>query len=121
MSVNKVILIGRLGRDPETRGAVTSFGLATSEKYKDEVKTEWHNCVAFGKTGELCSKYLKKGSEVYLEGKIQTSKYEKDGEKKQRTEIVVFQVSFLSKQQGAATEKQSEEKTTIDDNDNIPF
>ena len=85
MSVNKVILVGRLGRDPETRyipngDAITNFSLATDEQWRDrngerQTRTEWHNITLFGKLGEISSQYLRKGSQVFIEGKIQSRKY----------------------------------------------
>ena len=85
--INKVILVGRLGKDPETKympsgDAVTSFSIATSENWKDKQtgekreKTEWHNIVAFRRLGEICGEYLRKGSQVYIEGKLQTRKWQ---------------------------------------------
>jgi len=104
--VNKVILVGNLGKDPELRytpggQAVATFSLATTERRTDkncqrQEKTEWHNIVAFGKTAELINQYLKKGRSCYLEGKIQTRSWDdKDGVKKYKTEIVVNVVQFL--------------------------
>lgn len=97
--VNKAILVGNLGKDPETRytkdgKAITNITLATSETWKDkqgqkQSKTEWHNVVFFGGIAEIAGKYLKKGSKVYIEGKLQTSDYEKDGVKRYVTEVVV--------------------------------
>ena len=87
---NLVILIGNLGKNPELRNtgktAVTNFSVATSETYKDsdgkqQKRTEWHNVAAFGKLGETVAKYLKKGSKVYVEGRLRTSNYEKEGVK----------------------------------------
>ena len=85
MSVNKVILIGRLGRDPETRympngDAITNFSLATDEQWRDrngerQTRTEWHNVSLYGKLGEIANQYLRKGSQVFVEGKIQSRKY----------------------------------------------
>ena len=105
MSVNKVILVGRLGVDPELKSldggqSVCNMSIATSESWKDkegnkQEKTEWHRCTAWGKTAELCGQYLKKGREVYIEGKLQTRKYEKDGVEKYATDIVVSTVQFL--------------------------
>ena len=100
--VNKVILLGRLGRDPEVRnfqngGRVVNLRLATSERYKDregnmQERTEWHSVAIFNeKLGEIAEKYLKKGSEVYLEGQLETRKYEKDGQERYSTEIVLRQ------------------------------
>ncbi len=105
-SINKVILIGNLGRDPELRytqsgQAVCNFSLATTEKYKDksgqlQESTEWHRIVAWGKTGELCSQYLAKGRSVYIEGRLQTREWEnKEGQKQRTTEINANTVQFL--------------------------
>jgi single-strand DNA-binding protein len=105
MSVNRVILVGRLGRDPETRfttsgQAVANFSLATDETYKDrsgerQKRTEWHKIVAWGKSAELAQQYLKKGSLIYIEGRLQTREWEKDGQKRQTTEIVMTSMKFL--------------------------
>jgi single-strand DNA-binding protein len=95
---NKVILIGNVGKDPETNEAktLTSFSLATSEKIKGETVTEWHNLKAFGKTAELIQSYVKKGSQIYIEGKIKTNKWEdKNGQKRSTVEIIVSEVTFL--------------------------
>lgn len=100
--VNKVILLGRLGKDPEVRnfqngGRVVNLRLATSERYKDregnmQERTEWHSVAIFNeKLGEIAERYLKKGSEVYLEGQIETRKFEKDGQERYATEIVLRQ------------------------------
>ena len=107
---NLVILIGNLGKNPESRPAgtttVTNFSVATSETYKDSAgkqqkSTEWHNVAAFGKLGETVAKYLKKGSKAYVEGRLRTSKYEKDGVTHYRTEIVASEVKFLDKREDA--------------------
>ncbi|WP_148861621.1 single-stranded DNA-binding protein [Marinobacter fonticola] len=99
--VNKVILIGNLGNDPETRytpngNAVTNLNLATDESYKDRQsgqlvpKTEWHRVVMFGKIAEIAGQYLRKGSKVYIEGKLQTRKWQgQDGQDRYTTEVVV--------------------------------
>lgn len=98
-SVNKVILLGRIGRDPETRYAseggtpICHLAVATSRRYKDRdgnrgEETEWHNVVLFGKTAEIAQQYLQKGSEVYIEGRLRTRSYEKDGVKRYSTEII---------------------------------
>ena len=105
-SVNKVILIGNLGRDPELRytqggQAVANFTLATSERFanksgEQQERTEWHRIVAWGKTGELCAQYLSKGRSVYIEGRLQTREWEdKEGQKRSTTEIVAQNVTFL--------------------------
>lgn len=102
MSLNKVMLIGFLGQDPVSRqfdsGSVCNFSLATSYKKKDgSDETTWHRCQAWGKTGEICQQYLVKGSQVYVEGRLNTRKYTKDGVEREATEIVVENVQFLSK------------------------
>lgn len=104
--VNKAILIGRLGRDPEVRYTpdgtmVTNFTLATDESYKDKngekvQKTEWHRIVTYRKLAEICGNYLTKGKLVYIEGKIQTRSWEdKEGMKRQTTEIVASDMKML--------------------------
>jgi single-strand DNA-binding protein len=109
--VNKVILIGNLGRDPELRytqngQAVTNFSLATSESWTDKngersEKTEWHRIVAWAKTAELCAQYLSKGRTVYIEGRLQTRDWEdKEGVKRQTTEVVANTVQFLGGPRG---------------------
>lgn len=106
MSVNKVILIGRLGKDPETRympngEAVTNATLATSENWKDksgvkQEKTEWHNLVFYRRLAEIAGEYLKKGSMVYVEGKLQTRKWQdKEGRDRYTTEIIVNEMTML--------------------------
>lgn len=106
MSVNKVILVGNLGKDPELRytpsgAAVATFSLATTERYKDrdgnrQEKTEWHNVVAWRQLAEICGKFLHKGKQVYIEGKIQTRSYDdRDGNKRYITEIVADQMQML--------------------------
>jgi single-strand DNA-binding protein len=107
MSVNKVILVGRLGRDPETRytsggQAVANFTLATDETFKDrsgerQKRTEWHRIVLWGKLAEIAQQYVKKGSQVYIEGRIQTRQWEdkRDGQKKTTTEIVANVMRML--------------------------
>jgi single-strand DNA-binding protein len=98
--VNKVILVGTCGQDPETRylpngNAVTNLSLATSEQWTDKQsgqkveKTEWHKVSLFGKVAEIAGEYLRKGSQVYIEGKLQTREWEKDGIKRYTTEIIV--------------------------------
>ena len=111
-SVNKVILIGRLGKDPVTRympngDAVANFSVATSETWKDkssgekQEKTEWHNITTYRKLAEICGEYLKKGSQVYLEGKLQTRKWtDKEGVEKYTTEVIADQMTMLGSRQG---------------------
>ncbi len=111
--VNKVILIGNLGADPETRfmpsgGAVTNIRLATSETWKDrqsgqmQERTEWHRVVFFNKLGEIAGEYLKKGSKVYVEGAIRTRKWQgQDGQDRYTTEIVANEMQMLDGRGGA--------------------
>jgi len=110
-SVNKVIIVGNLGRDPETRympdgGAITNISVATTDKWKDkngemQEKTEWHRVAFFGKLAEIAGEYLKKGSQVYVEGSLRTRKYQdKDGADKYTTEIVANQMQMLGSRQG---------------------
>jgi single-strand DNA-binding protein len=105
-SVNKVILLGNLGKDPETRyttggDAVTNLSIATSEQWKDkngdkQEKTEWHRVVLFGRTAEVAGEYLKKGRSVYIEGRLQTRKYtDKDGVEKYSTEVVADRMQLI--------------------------
>jgi single-strand DNA-binding protein len=106
VSVNKVILVGNLGKDPELRytpsgTAVATFSLATTERYKDrdgnrQEKTEWHNIVAWRQLAEICGKFLHKGKQVYIEGKIQNRSYDdRDGNKRYISEIIVDQMQML--------------------------
>ena len=111
-SLNKVLLIGNLGRDPETRylpsgGAVCNFSIATTERYKDkqgqqQEKTEWHNITMYNRLAEIAGQYLKKGSSVYLEGRIQTRKWQdkQTGADRYTTEIVVDQMQMLGGRTG---------------------
>lgn len=107
LGVNKVILIGNLGKDPELRYTpggqpAANFSLATTERWTDkngqrQERTEWHNIVAWGRLAELVSQYLKKGRAAYVEGRITTRSWDdRDGNKKYKTEIVASQVQFLS-------------------------
>ncbi len=106
MSVNKVILVGKLGKDPELRytpsgTAVATFSLATNERYKDregnkQEKTEWHNIVVWRQLAEICGKYLHKGKQIYVEGKIQNRSYDdRDGNKRYISEVVVNEMQML--------------------------
>ena len=133
--VNKAILIGRLGRDPEVRytqsgTAVASFTLATNEKWKDkegnpQEQTEWHKIAAFARLGEICGEYLAKGSLVYIEGRIQTRQWEdQDGNKRYTTEIVAREMKMLdsrgSQSGGGGTEEPPVPEPTIP-GDEVPF
>ena len=110
-SVNKVILLGNLGRDPETRyttggDAVTNLNIATSETWKDksgekQEKTEWHRVVLFGRQAEVAGEYLKKGRSVYVEGRLKTRKWQdKDGVEKYTTEIIATDMQMLGSREG---------------------
>ncbi len=112
MSVNKVILIGRLGQNPEVRytpsgAAVANFSVATNESWTDksgqkQERAEWHKVVVWGKLAELCSQYLTKGRQVYLEGRLQTRQWQdKDGQTKYTTEVQAQTVQFLGANAGA--------------------
>jgi len=141
MPVNKVILVGNLGRDPEIRylpsgQTVANFSVATTERFKGRDgamndRTEWHNIVVYGKVAELCGQYLKKGRQVYVEGRLQTRQWEaKDGSgKRSKTEIVALNVQFLGGRGGAGAGPEEpiemgagggEPAGPIDDED-IPF
>ena len=104
--INKVILVGNLGRDPETRfmpsgGAVTNVSIATSKGWKDrdsgeqKERTEWHRIVFFNKLAEIAGEYLKRGSKVYIEGELRTRDWEKDGQKHYTTEVVASEMQML--------------------------
>ncbi len=109
--LNKVMLIGNLGKDPEMRMTqsgvpVTTFSIATNESYRGQDgnmvdRTEWHNIVAWRKPAEILNEYLKKGSKVYIEGKLQTRNYEKDGQRHYITEIVVEDFMFLDSRESS--------------------
>src|SRR5881398_2153303 len=114
MSVNKALLIGNLGKDPEVRftasgRAVARFPVATSEVWNDaegqrQERTEWHNVVVWGKQAETCGQYLAKGRQVYVEGSIRTRQYDdKDGNRRYITEIIAQRVQFLGGGRGADT------------------
>src|SRR5688500_7456925 len=106
-SLNRVTLIGNLGADPELKSAgstsVCNLSIATSYKPKDKEEiTEWHRVTVFGKTAENCAKYLQKGRSVYVDGRLQTRSYEKDGIKRYSTDIVATDVKFLGGPKGEA-------------------
>jgi single-strand DNA-binding protein len=122
-SVNKVILIGNLGKDPEVKftqsgAAIARFSLATNERYKDkggewQDRTEWHTIVAWQRLAEIVGEYIKKGSKVYIEGRLQTSSWEdkQSGEKKYRTEIIAQELVMLGSRtdtESGATSSRSE-------------
>jgi single-strand DNA-binding protein len=143
-SLNKVTLIGNLGKDPETRfmpngDAVCNFSIATTESWKDKItgekrdQVEWHNIVVYRKLAEICQEYLKKGSQVYIEGALKTSKWQdkESGKDRYKTEIVCSEMKMLgSKPQGESAPRQDQRKATPDKppssgfddfEDDIPF
>jgi single-strand DNA-binding protein len=110
-SVNKVILVGNLGKDPETRyttggDAVTNIRIATTDTWKDKAgekqeKTEWHSIVFFGRQAEIAAEYLKKGRQIYVEGRLQTRKWQdKEGQDRYTTEIVADRMQMLGNREG---------------------
>jgi len=133
--LNRVELIGRLGRDPETRytqdgQAIVNFSMATSMEWRDKssgekkTKVEWHRVVVFGKLGEICGQYLSKGKLVYIEGRLQTRSWQQDGITRYATEIIASDMKMLDRKQTGAErdDAQSEpmpEPGQIDDD--IPF
>jgi single-strand DNA-binding protein len=139
--INKVILVGNLGRDPEVRytadgQAVANFSVATSEKWKDKnsgelvERTEWHNIVAWRRLGEICGEYLAKGRLVYIEGKLQTRSWEKDGVTRYTTEVVASEMKMLGSKDSSgpyrapgenAVRKGPQQSMHNDEDDDIPF
>ena len=135
-SVNKVIIVGNLGKDPEARAlpsgdSVSNFSVATTESWKDKAgekqeHTEWHRVNAFGKLAEICNEYLKKGSAVYIEGKLRTRTWEQDGVKKYSTEVIADRMQMLGgrseKAESPKPDKPKSQKGSIQDmEDDIPF
>jgi single-strand DNA-binding protein len=124
-SVNKAILVGNLGRDPEMRympngEAVCNFSIATTENWKDkngqkQEKTEWHNIVMYRRLAEIAGEYLKKGRPVYIEGRLQTRKWEKDGVTRYTTEIIADQMQMLGSREGAGSPNASYDGGAADD------
>jgi len=147
--INKVILVGHLGNDPDVRympsgGAVTNISVATTESWKDKTsgekqeRTEWHRVVMFGRLGEIAGEYLKKGSQVYIEGRLQTRKWQgKDGNDRYTTEIVANDMQMLgskgdrsgttnynqdtSSKPSSQAKKPEPELATAEFDDDIPF
>jgi single-strand DNA-binding protein len=125
--MNKVILVGRIGTDPEVKytssnTAVCGFRLATTEHVKGEKKTEWHSITCFGKTAENVAQYCGKGSEVALDGRLETQQWEaKDGSgKRERTKVIAWHVEFIgSKRDGGG--RQDAPAAPADDDDSAPF
>ena len=144
--INKVILVGRLGKDPEVRSTpsgqtVAKFTMATDERFTDksgekQQRTEWHNIVAWGKLGEICGQYLRKGKLVYVEGRIQTDSWDdkETGQKKYRTEIICNEMKMLDRKgdeeggsssggsySGARKGSSSPSTAQLDDDEEVPF
>jgi single-strand DNA-binding protein len=135
--VNKVVILGNVGQDPEYKalqnGGVVSLSVATTESWtgKDgqrQEKTEWHRCTAFGKLADIIRDYVRKGSKVYLEGKLQTRSWEQDGIKRYATEIVISELQMLDgKPQESAPAPRQQHKQAVqpafndDFADSIPF
>lgn len=122
--VNKVIILGRLGQDPElkttpTGNSVCNFSIATSESWNDksgqkQERTEWHRIVVWGKLAELCGQYLSKGRQAYVEGKLATRSWDQDGVKRYATEINAMSVQFIGGQDGAQSQsKPSPAQTNV--------
>ena len=119
-SINKVILIGNLGRDPEVRympegGAVANISIATTDTWKDksgekQERTEWHRVAFFGRLAEIAGEYLKKGSQVYVEGSLRTRKWQdKEGQERYTTEIVANEMKMLGRREGGGAEPMARE------------
>ena len=131
-SLNKVILIGNLGQDPEVKytaggAAVTTLSLATSESWKDkdtgsdQEKTEWHRVVLWRRLAEIAGEYLKKGSKVYIEGQLQTRKWEQDGQTGYTTEVVGRDMQFLDSRGSSSSDSSSYDDTNQDmSSQNLP-
>ncbi len=140
MSVNKVILLGNVGRDPEVRYldknvAVANFSLATTDRgytmqngTQVPDRTEWHTVVAWRGLAELVEKYVRKGSQLYIEGRIQTRNWEKDGVKRYATEVLAEQIQLIGKRPesnettlATTPSETTEKKATEEGEDNLPF
>jgi len=130
--LNKAMIIGNLGADPEVRAtpngmSIAKFSVATSEKWKDKKtgemneETEWHRITVFGPSAESCGQYLSKGSKVHVEGKIKTSEYEKDGEMRKSTEIIGQRVLFLDSRSKEPAQPSKQESIDKNFDDDIPF
>ena len=127
-TLNRAEIIGYLGQDPELRNtqsgkSVVTLSVATSYKPKDgEEQTEWHRVTVWGKSADNCDKYLKKGSLVYVDGRLQTRKWEDDkGVTRYTTEIVAFMVQFLDRKEGGSGGGRRNDPPPPDDDDDIPF
>ena len=128
--MNKVIISGRLGADPDMRGAVLKLRVATNERRKDKEgnwgdHTEWHSVVVFGKRAEALSRLLRKGSQVLIEGKLRTSSWEKDGEKRHKTEIAADDLELLDGREAGGASRApvapAQQPAVAWDEDDMPF
>ena len=129
--VNKVILVGTVGKDPEVRNTqnnkVATFSLATNESYKDKngekkIVTEWHNVVIWGKLAEIVEKYVKKGNHLYLEGKLSSRSWEdQNGTKRYITEVIVHSMTMLPSARTSGEDRQGSSQETFSNNDDLPF
>jgi len=136
--INKVILVGNLGSDPEIRytpsgAAVANFSIATSDEWTDkntgekQERTEWHRIVAWRRLGEICGEYLRKGSQVYIEGKLQTRSWEdRDGNRRYITEVIAQNMQMLGPAGKGGKAQSTEERFPVEEpisipDDDIPF
>jgi single-strand DNA-binding protein len=129
-SVNKVLLIGNVGRDPEVRTTtkgvkVVNFSMATQRRVKQkddkwESLTDWHNITAYAKSAEICENYVFKGKQIYIEGSLRTDSWEKDGKKHSKTVVVANNIQLLGKKESDKKEAPAPAKTDYSDED-IPF
>ena len=133
--VNKVILVGSVGKDPESKvmpngNAVVNFSLATSESWKDksgqqQESVEWSRCVCFGKLADIIAQYVKKGSKLYLEGSLKTRSWEKDGVKQYATEIVISEMQMLDGKPAESSQpsqgRAAQSAPFADFDDDLPF
>ena len=128
--INKVILVGNLGQDPEVKftaggAAVTTLSIATSDSWKDKdsgmdkERTEWHRVVLWRRLAEIAGEYLKKGSKVYIEGQLQTRKWEQEGQTRYTTEIIARDIQFLDSK-GTSSNTPSPENSDTSSNESIP-
>mgnify|MGYP001283119823 FL=1 len=128
--INKVILVGNLGQDPEVKytaggAAVTTLSIATSDSWKDrdtgedQERTEWHRVVLWRRLAEIAGEFLKKGSKVYVEGQLQTRKWEQEGQTRYTTEIIARDIQFLDSK-GTSSNTPSPENSDTSSNESIP-
>lgn len=120
-----MFLIGRIGKDPIIKTNVVSLSLATASNHKVgeswESKTEWHRVIAFGKQAETIKSYVKKGDQLYIEGRLQTREYEKDGQKRTITEIIAASIELLGSKNPSEQKPVETSSRYADVDDDIPF